>query len=96
MLATITADLKRRVSLWVAILALAVAGTLAYAQFQGTVGELPRTLDNIEQTSHRNKCSKYKKGSKKRRQCKVDCGVGPGGYGRPNDHPNHPNQCRDW
>lgn len=92
-LATIATGLKRRVSLWVAILALALAGTLAYAQFQA---EPPRILQNIEQTRHRQKCTKYKKGSKNRRQCKVDCGFGPGGYGRRNDHPNHPRQCRNW
>jgi hypothetical protein len=92
-LAAVITSLKRRGALWLAILALALAGTLAYAQFQP---EPPRILQNIEQTSHKNTCSKYKKGSKKKRKCKEDCGVGPGGYGRPNDHPNHPNQCRDW
>jgi hypothetical protein len=91
-----TTGIRRRVSLWVAILALAVAATVAYAQFQGTAGEPPRMLQNIEDTSHKTKCAKYKKGSKKKRKCKQDCGVGPGGYGRPNDHPNRPGQCRDW
>ena len=88
--------LKRRVSLWVAILALALAGTLAYAHYQEAIGEPPRILQNIEEAKHKRKCDDYKKGSKKRRQCKDDCGLGPSRYGRPNDHPDHPRQCRNW
>jgi hypothetical protein len=96
MLGTMTADFKKKLSMSVAILALLVAATLAWAQFHGTVGSTPRSLSNIELLHHKQKCPKYKKGSKKRQNCKEDCGFGPGGYGRPNDHPNHPNQCRDW
>jgi hypothetical protein len=81
----------------VTILALAVAATVALSQVMSTSTESPqRSLDNITLQSHKNKCAKYKKGSKKKRKCKQDCGVGPGGYGRPNDHPNRPGQCRDW
>lgn len=85
--------LRRRASLWIAILALALAGTLAYAQLQT---EPPRILQNIEEAKHKKKCDDYKKGSKKRRACKEDCGFGPGGYRPRDDHPNHPRQCRNW
>jgi hypothetical protein len=92
-----TADIKRKVALWVAALAIAVAAALAFGQMMaGSTNAPERPLDNISLQSHKTKCSKYKKGSKKKRKCKEDCGIGPGGYGRPNDHPNHPNQCRDW
>jgi hypothetical protein len=92
-----TADLKRKLALWVTILALAIAAAVAFSQVMSTSPASPtRSLDNISLQSHRQKCSKYKKHSKKKRKCKEDCGRGPGGYGRPSDHPNHPNQCRDW
>jgi hypothetical protein len=95
-LSTMTADIKRRVALWVAAFAIAIAAALAFSQAMSGSSNAPTPLQNITQTSHKVRCAKYKKGSKKKRKCKEDCGVGPGGYGRPNDHPNHPRQCRDW
>ena len=92
---TITVGVRRKFALWVTILALAIVASLALSQSMSPP-EIPRPLNNIELQSHKNKCAKYKKGSKKKRKCKADCGVGPGGYGRPNDHPNRPGQCRDW
>ena len=94
---TMTADIRRKVTLWVAAFAIAIAMAVAVSQVTSISPVSPqRSLDNISLQSHKNKCAKYKKGSKKKRKCKQDCGVGPGGYGRPNDHPNHPRQCRDW
>jgi hypothetical protein len=92
-----TSDIKRKVALWVAAFAIAIAAALAFSQvFSGATNAGPQPLENIELQRHKDKCAKYKKGSKKKRKCKVDCGRGPGSYGRPSDHPNHPNQCRDW
>ena len=92
---TMTADLKRKFALWVTILALAIAAAVAFSQVVSTSpANPPRPLDNISLQSHKNKCAKFKKGSKKKRRCKRDCGVGPGGYGRPSDHPNNPRRCR--
>ena len=96
-MSTMTADIRRRVALWVAAFAIAIAAALAFSQAMSGSSNAPvRPLDNISLQSHKTKCAKYKKGSKKKRKCKEDCGIGPGGYGRPNDHPNHPSQCRDW
>ena len=93
---TMTADLKKRVALWVAALAIAIASAVAFSQVFSGPTNAGTPLENIELQRHKNKCAKYKKGSKKKRKCKQDCGVGPGGYGRPNDHPNRPGQCRNW
>jgi hypothetical protein len=95
-LGTVTTDIKRKVALWVAAFAIAIAAALAFSQTMSGPTNAGTPLENIELQLHKNKCAKYKKGSKKKRKCKADCGVGPGGYGRPNDHPNRPGQCRDW
>lgn len=83
-------------ALWVAAFAIAIVAALAFSQVFSGPTNAGQPLQNIEQLSHKNKCAKYKKGSKKKRKCKQDCGVGPGGYGRPNAHPTRPGPCRDW
>ncbi len=92
-MAEITTDIRRRIALWVAIIAVALAAAVALSQ---TVTAPPPRLENIELQSHRKKCSKYKKGSNKRRNCREDCGFGRARYGKPPRHPNHPRQCRKW
>ena len=93
-MAEVTTDIRRRIALWVAIIAVALAAAVALSQT--VTPPPPRGLENIELQHHRKKCSDYKKGSDKRRNCREDCGFGRARYGKPPRHPNHPRQCRKW
>lgn len=90
-----TADIKRKIALWVAVLAIGITAALAVSQaFSGASNAPARPLDNISLQTHKRKCDDFK--GKKKKNCKDDCGRGPGGYGRQNDHPDHPRQCRNY
>lgn len=89
-----TTDLKRKVALWVAALAIAIAAALAFSQVLSGYSSTPeRSLDNISLQKHKRKCDDEKR--RNRDNCRDDCGIGRGGYGRPRQHPDNPRRCRN-
>lgn len=90
---TTSSDLRRRVALWVVAFAVAIAAALAFSQVFAGYSAPERSLDNISLQKHKRKCDDEKR--KKRDNCKDDCGIGRGGYGRPRQHPDNPRRCRN-